>query len=164
MRTAGRARLFPGSGEHNHPPGGRNAACYKAFRPRAMRRLLFADDRGTVYDHPGLLAAARSGDEIVRPQERPAPLPAGARLVWLPGRRPVGVDPASGEPVVLREVKVGRRTVVPHAVGAVLPPGWTRTLLPAARRSPLAAAQGPVLPQWAYTAAAQGDRGPVAWA
>ena len=127
-----------------------------------MRRLLFADDRGTVYDHPGLLAAARSGDDVVQPRERPALLPAGARLVWLPGRRPVGVDSRSGAPVVLREVKVRRRTVIPHAVGAVLPPGWTRTLLPAAQRSPLAT--GSVLPQWAYTAAAQGDRGPVAWA
>src|SRR5574342_186206 len=129
-----------------------------------MRRLLFADDRGTVYDHPGLLAAARSGDEVLRPLERPVPLPPGARLVWLPGRRPVGADPATGEPVVLREVQVGRRTLVPHAVGAILPPGWTRTLLPAAQRPPLATAAGPVLPQWAYTAAAQGERGPVAWA
>ncbi|HEU4384642.1 MAG TPA: radical SAM protein [Anaeromyxobacteraceae bacterium] len=129
-----------------------------------MRRLLFADDRGTVYDHPRLLAAARSGDDVIDPRQRPVPLPPGARLVWLPGRRPVGVDPSTGEPVVLREVKVGRRTVVPHAVGAVLPPGWTRTLLPATRRLPLAVDQGPVLPQWAYTAAAQGDLGPVAWA
>jgi pyruvate-formate lyase-activating enzyme len=129
-----------------------------------MRRLLFADDRGTVYDHPRLLAAARTGDEVIRPRERPAPLPAGARLVWLPGRRPVGVDPATGEPVVLREVRVGRRSIVPHAVGATLPPGWTRTLLPAAPRPPLATAATPVLPQWAYTAAAQGERGPVAWA
>jgi pyruvate-formate lyase-activating enzyme len=66
--------------------------------------------------------------------------------------------------VVLREVKVGRRTVVPHAVGATLPPGYTRTFLPAAARPALATVRDtPVLPQWAYTAAAfQG--GPVAWA
>jgi pyruvate-formate lyase-activating enzyme len=61
-------------------------------------------------------------------------------------------------------VKVGRRTLVPHAIGATLPPGYTRTFLPAAARPPLAtAAATPVLPQWAYTAAAYGD-GPVAWA
>jgi pyruvate-formate lyase-activating enzyme len=128
-------------------------------------RLLFADDRGRVYDHPDLLAAVRSGDEVASPRERPLPLPAGATLTMLPGRRPVGVDPATGAPVVVREVKVGRRTLVPHAVGATLPPGFTRTCLPAASRPPLATvAESPILPQWAYTAAGWGEGGPVAWA
>jgi pyruvate-formate lyase-activating enzyme len=129
-----------------------------------MPRLLFADPRGAVYEHPRLLAAARSGDEILRPRERPVPLPAGANLCLLPGRRPVGIDPGSGEAVVLREARVGRRTIVPQAVGATLPPGYTRTLLPAAARPALATAESPVLPQWAYTAAGWSARGPVAWA
>jgi pyruvate-formate lyase-activating enzyme len=130
-----------------------------------MQRLLFADDRGRVYDHPDLLAAVRSGDDVLAPPERALPLPAGATLTMLPGRRPVGIDPATGERVVVREVKVGRRTLVPHAVGATLPPGYTRTFLPAAARPPLATvAEAPVLPQWAYTAAALGPRGPVTFA
>ena len=139
--------------------------------PRALRRtspmprLLFADDRGRVYDHPHLLAAVRSGDDVLRPPERPVPLPEGATLTFLPGRRPVGLDPESGALTVVREVKVGGRTLVPHAVGAALPPGWTRTFLPAAARPPLASvADAPVLPQWAYTAAGLGAAGPVAWA
>lgn len=130
-----------------------------------MQRLLFADDRGRVYDHPDLLAAVRSGDEVLPPPERPLPLPAGATLTMLPGRRPVGLDPATGEPVVVGEARVGRRRIVPHAVGATLPPGYTRTFLPAAARPPLATvAEAPILPQWAYTAAALGPDGPVAWA
>jgi pyruvate-formate lyase-activating enzyme len=77
----------------------------------------------------------------------------------------VGIDPATGALTVLREVRIGRRRVVPHAVGATLPPGFTRTLLPAAARPPLAPAGGsPMLPQWAYTAAGLGEGGPVAWA
>jgi pyruvate-formate lyase-activating enzyme len=128
-----------------------------------MPRLLFADDRGRVYDHPELLAAVRTGDEVVSPGERPLPLPDGATLTMLPGRRPVGLDPTSGARVVLREVRVGRRTIVPHAVGATLPPGFTRTFLPAAARPTLATVEVPTLPQWAYTAAAF-DGGPVAWA
>jgi len=150
-------------------------------------RLLFADSRGVVYDHPRLLAAARSGDDLFAPREAAIPLPEGARLCLLPGRRPVGIDPDTGEQVVLSEVKVGRKTLVPHAVGATLPPGFTRTLLPAAalpaavpgsargegdgsrggRKGPLVAPasdESPVLPQWAYTAAALGDDGPVAFA
>jgi pyruvate-formate lyase-activating enzyme len=83
----------------------------------------------------------------------------------LPGRRPVGLDPESGALTVLHEVKVGRRRFVPHAVGATLPPGFTRTYLPAAARAALAvASQTPILPQWAYTAAALGPRGFVAFA
>ncbi len=128
-------------------------------------RLLFADARGVVYDHPSLLAAVRSGDDVLAPPERPSRLPEGGTLCMLPGRRPVGIDPETGELVTVREVKVGRRTFVPHAVGATLPPGWTRALLPAAARSALArAGEAPVLPQWAYTAAALGEEGPVAFA
>ena len=128
-------------------------------------RLLFADDRGRVYDHPELLAAVRSGDDLAPPPERPVPLPGGATLTMLPGRRPVGIDPATGAVVVLREVKVGRRRLVPHAVGATLPPGYTRTFLPAAARPPLApVTDAPILPQWAYTAAALDGDAPAVWA
>src|SRR5205823_6260248 len=79
----------------------------------------------------------------------------------LPGRRPLGLDPRSGSVVELREMNIGRRMAKVSAVGAVLPPGWTRLSLPAYRTSPVA----PVLPQWAYTAAAwDNDRGHVAYA
>jgi pyruvate-formate lyase-activating enzyme len=130
-----------------------------------MQRLLFADDRGTVYDHPALLAAVRTGDAVVAPEERPIAAPEGTTLCLLPGRRPVGIDPASGELVVLHEIKIGRRRVVPHAVGATLPPGFTRTFLPAAARPALPAlGEAPVLTQWAYTAAGLGAAGTVVWA
>jgi pyruvate-formate lyase-activating enzyme len=139
-----------------------------ARRPPAAQaapRLLFADDAGTVYDHPTLLAAVRTGDDVIAPPEAPVAAPEGAALCFLPGRRPVGVDPATGATTVVREVRIGRRRVVPHAVGATLPPGWTRTFLPAAARPPLATAgDAPILPQWAYTAAALGGEGPVVWA
>ena len=130
-----------------------------------MPRLLFADDRGVVYDHPALRAAVRTGETLLGPPERPVPMPEGARLAFLPGRRPVGVHPRDGSLVVLHEVRVGRRRIVPHAVGATLPPGYTRTFLPASARPALPLADAaPVLPQWAYTAAAQGAGGPVVWA
>jgi wyosine [tRNA(Phe)-imidazoG37] synthetase (radical SAM superfamily) len=129
-----------------------------------MFRLLFADEKGVVYDHPRLLAAARTGGDLVRPGGSPVPLPTGGSLCVLPGRRPVGFDPDTGERVVLEEERIGRRRVVPVAVGATLPPGYTRTLLPAAARPLPGASLAPILPQWAYTAAALGPDGPVAWA
>jgi pyruvate-formate lyase-activating enzyme len=132
---------------------------------RRMARLLFADDRGVVYDHPTLRAAVRSGEALLAPSERPLRLPEGASLSLLPGRRPVGLDPASGALTVLHEVRVGRRRFVPHAVGATLPPGYTRTYLPAVARPALPVAGGaPVLPQWAYTAAAFSGGGFAVWA
>jgi pyruvate-formate lyase-activating enzyme len=130
-----------------------------------MPNLLFADDQGVVYDYPELLAAVRSGEDLLSPPERPIPLPEGAALAMLPGRRPVGIDPATGQLTTLDEVLVGRRRIVPHAVGATLPPGFTRTFLPAVARKALAiSGDAPILPQWAYTAAAATPGGFVAWA
>ncbi len=122
-----------------------------------MLKLLFADEKGQVYEHPELLASVRGGVAL----SAAMPLPPHASLSVLPGRRPVGFDD-TGRAVEVGEVRIGRRTIRPSAVAAVLPPGWTRTELPAFRKLAIA----PVLPQWAYTAAAWDDtRGcHVAWA
>jgi wyosine [tRNA(Phe)-imidazoG37] synthetase (radical SAM superfamily) len=127
--------------------------------PSSAPRLLFADAEGRVMDHPRLLASVRSAEELLAPPEAPIPLPAGARLAHLPGRRPVGVDPETGELSLLRELVVRGRRIEPHAVAALLPPGYTRTFLPGEVQ-----ADGPLLPQWAYTAAAWGGGEAVAWA
>jgi len=114
-----------------------------------------------VYEHPELLALVRDGRAAAPAADVPIPLPPFAQLAALPGRTPLGLDPRTGATVELREMKIGRRTVRVRAVGAVLPPGWTRSALPAYRTSALA----PVLPQWAYTAAAWDARlGQVAYA
>ncbi|RKG79112.1 radical SAM protein [Corallococcus terminator] len=122
-------------------------------------KLLFADPKGRVMEHPYLIATLRSGEELVPPQDKPIALPAAGRLVHLPGRLPVGLNPDSGELELVREMKMGGKTFVPNAVGALLPPGYTRTFLPGEVKG-----DGPVLPQWAYTAAAWGEKGPLAWA
>ena len=123
--------------------------------------LLVADPSGKVREHPRLLATVRSGDEVLLPPEAGVALPEDGRLVHLPGRRPVGVDPDTGALVLVSEVEVGRRRFVPDAVGALVPPGWTRTYLPGEVK-----ADGPLLPQWAYTGAGwDGQRGgAVVWA
>ena len=122
-------------------------------------KLLFADPKGRVMEHPYLIATLRSGEELVPPQDRPIPLPSAGRLVHLPGRLPVGLNPETGELELVREMKVGGKSFVPNAVGALLPPGYTRTFLPGEVKG-----DGPILPQWAYTAAAWGEDGPVTWA
>lgn len=84
--------------------------------------LVYADKKGNVYDHPGILAVARNGDILTEIMEDELiPLPEGATLVSLPGTVPVGMDPDTGEMSKLDGY---------NAVGALIPQGFTRLLLP----------------------------------
>ena len=113
-------------------------------------RLLYADADGKIYDHPTLLAAAEAGRGSARvPESELAGLPAGSELFALPGRRPVGLDPDTGDPVVLRELPGGGRGS-PRAVAAFISPAYTRTHNPAFERE----GDAPELPLFAYTAVA----------
>ena len=118
--------------------------------------LLFADERGQVFDHPELLALVGDPQALPAmlgaglPRDAARPLPTFAGLQALPGRAPIGLDPISGKAVVLSEIKLGKKVIRARAVAAVLPPGWTRLAVPAFQQRPIA----PVLPQWAYAAAA----------
>lgn len=85
--------------------------------------LVYADEKGNVYDHASLYGLARSADMIVEIMEDELiPLPEGATLVSLPNTRPVGMNPESGEMVSLPGDM--------QAVGALLPQGFTRLCLP----------------------------------
>ncbi|MEE4565717.1 radical SAM protein [Paenibacillus polymyxa] len=85
--------------------------------------LVYADEKGNVYDHASLYGLARSADMIVEIMEDELiPLPEGAALVSLPSTRPVGMNPETGEMVSLP----GNM----QAVGALLPQGFTRLCLP----------------------------------
>jgi len=109
-------------------------------------------------EHPHLLATIRSGEELLPANGEHVELPRHAKLVHLPGRLPVGVRERTGELELLREITANGATFVPSAVGALLPPGYTRTFLPGEVK-----ADGPVLPQWAYAAAAWVGRRAVTW-
>lgn len=113
-------------------------------------RLLLADDAGRIYDHPSLLLAGQSWDRTLPPAGRrdTMPLPAGTELAYLPGRRPVGLDPDSGQQVCVERFAVDGHEFQPLAVAALPPPGHLRHLLPAARIDPAA----PALPLRSYCA------------
>ncbi|HWR08762.1 radical SAM protein [Sporomusa sp.] len=104
-----------------------------------MITALYADNNGEIFDAPGYQAAARLGAGYLA--LKPADLirlPEGAELMFLPGRDAVYL--AGGVPKRMK----GRQ-----AVAAMLPVGYTRTLLPAYERQ-----QGaPQLPLFGYTAA-----------
>ncbi|SMB88119.1 Pyruvate-formate lyase-activating enzyme [Desulfonispora thiosulfatigenes DSM 11270] len=88
-----------------------------------MFHFVYADDEGNAYNHPNLLAVARLGASFVEPtEEELIPLPEGASLTMIPNRTPIVMD---------IEGNFKKYTKTGWAVGALLPQGYTRTLLPA---------------------------------
>jgi pyruvate-formate lyase-activating enzyme len=110
-----------------------------------MLRLVVADRSGAIRVMPDAHPAARSG-RSVRPLARAdvIPLPEGATVAHLPGRRALAVDRAG------RVVAMDDRWL---PVAAILPFGYLRTLLPASR--PVRGA--PRLPLFGYTAVGERD-------
>ena len=101
--------------------------------------LLVADTNGNIYDHPDLYMLCRRGSEwaLPRPDEL-MPLPEESELFLLPARNAVGLDPETGETVVMEEL----------AVAAFAAPAHTLTAHPAYVSAP----DAPVLPLFAYGA------------
>ncbi|HZG83302.1 radical SAM protein [Paenibacillus sp.] len=111
--------------------------------------LVYADASGNVYDHPEYLALGRGGDVITEVMEDELiPLPEGATLVSLPGTRPVALHAETSEMIRVDEDDV-------YAVGALLPQGFTRLLLPGYVKRPGAEP----LPLFGYTAVVWKDGG-----
>jgi pyruvate-formate lyase-activating enzyme len=82
---------------------------------------LYAAEDGEIYDAPGMAGMGRIGKDNIRLRpEDLIPLPESADLMFLPDRQAVG-SAADGEAMPMS----GR------AVAAILPAGYTRTLLPA---------------------------------
>lgn len=100
---------------------------------------LIADERGNIFDVPEFEGVGRVGEKFfkLRP-ENLIKLPDSADLMFLPERRAVGFK--RGEFLPLN----GR------AVSAILPQGFTRTHLPAFKRS----SRAKFLPLYGYTAVA----------
>jgi len=112
-------------------------------------RLVYADPEGEILDHATLGMAGQSGTEVVPvPAEDLIRIPEGSKLFTMPDSRPVAWDGRRHAFRPVERVRVGGRSFAPTTVAAFLPPGYTRTLLPAAHYP---AAHVP-LPLWSYTA------------
>lgn len=86
-----------------------------------------------MYDHRSLRATGRTGDRLVEvAEEELERMPEGASLVLVPGGVPVGITRAGRFSTLDRNPWVEGRA---WAVGALLPQGYTRTLLPSYKRS-----------------------------
>ena len=115
----------------------------------ASSRLVVADPDGQILDHPSLRMAGRSGAAVVSvPPGDLLRIPEGSKLFTMPGSCPVAWNPRQKGFRSVPRVQVGGRRFSCNTVAAFLPPGYTRTLLPAAAYS----TPQPPLPLWSYTA------------
>ena len=94
---------------------------------KSVACLLYSTPQGEIYEEPGLQALAFG--EIPLQEADLIPLPDGATLSMMPNRLAVGRK-RSGERLVLAN-SCG------WAVAALLPIGYTRTLLPAYEKLPI---------------------------
>jgi pyruvate-formate lyase-activating enzyme len=96
-----------------------------------MYNLLFANEKGEVLDHPQLGMTGRLGNQWVEPLEAEIiPLPQGATLTMVPARLPLGICLETGNFKSLSSNPFTDQDEKVWAVAALLPQGYTRTLLP----------------------------------
>jgi pyruvate-formate lyase-activating enzyme len=112
-------------------------------------KLLFADENGTIYDHPFLEMLGCSGSAFVQPDAATLTvLPEMSKLYFHPGCPPYGWDPRQKKIVLLEHTIIDKRRVRCSAVSTFIQQGWVRLLLPAMEY----AGQKETLPMWAYSA------------
>lgn len=119
-------------------------------------QLLVSDCHGKLYEHPLLCATVWNGDGMRCAGKADfVPLDPDGGVLMLPGRKPVGCDPVTGRLEVVERLRVNSRSIDCFAVAAFAPVWQTRTLLPAYEST----AAAPMLPLYAYAAAAAGPGG-----
>ncbi|TWJ33360.1 radical SAM protein [Geobacter argillaceus] len=112
-------------------------------------KLLYADRKGNIYDHPYLEMAGMNGQEPVLPEEvELIPLPDDSRLFTIPDTPPIAWNGKNRQFTTVATVREGKREERVQAVSAFMAPGYVRTLLPACDYS----RKRIHLPLWSYTA------------
>jgi pyruvate-formate lyase-activating enzyme len=109
-----------------------------------MFAAVYADTKGNAFIDERHLAVGRTGAYYAElTEEQLIPMPAGATLALVPGRRAVGIRPDDGSFSTLGSGRL--------ALAALLPQGYTRLALPAYH------GEGEPLPLFGYTAVAWKD-------
>ena len=111
--------------------------------------MMFSDSDGRIYDHPYYrMAGFSSRHPYPITSEDLMPMPEFSKLFYLPESAPIGIDPETGEYVVVPNMDINGKNERICAVAAFPEPGVVRTHLPAADYS----TKSYLLPAWAYTA------------
>lgn len=117
--------------------------------PKRLPKMLYADSKGNIFDHPELCMAGMNGTEPVLPENMELiPLPEDSRLFTMPDMPPIAWDQKNKRYVTVETVREGKQSRRIQAVAAFMAPGYVRTLLPACSYSH----KKTHLPLWSYTA------------
>src|SRR6266545_808723 len=101
------------------------------MKAKILPKLLYADSKGNIFDHPHLCMAGINGTEPVLPEDvELIPLPEGSRLFTIPATPPLAWDNRLKKFVTVETVRDGKRDMKVQAVSAFMAPGYVRTLLP----------------------------------
>lgn len=121
---------------------------------RRLPRMIYADEKGNIFDHDELCMAGMNGTTPVVPDDvELIPLPEDSRLFTMPSMSPIAWDSRKKGFVTIDSVREGRRSQRIQAVSAFMAPGYVRTLLPACDYS----TKRTQLPLWSYTAVGWDD-------
>ncbi|MBI5484207.1 MAG: radical SAM protein [Deltaproteobacteria bacterium] len=116
---------------------------------RRLPKMIYADEKGNIFDHPELCMAGMNGSVALLPEEiELIPLPEDSRLFTMPAMPPVAWDARKKRFITVENIREGKRQTRIQAVSAFMAPGYLRTLLPACDYS----AKKSLLPLWSYTA------------
>jgi wyosine [tRNA(Phe)-imidazoG37] synthetase (radical SAM superfamily) len=122
--------------------------------PRTFPSLLFATSTGEILDYGSLAMAGNAAGRFYKPQlEDLIELPPGSELFTLPGRRPIGIEPETGEPALLDTHPYNPGESI-QAVAAFMAPAHTAIYTAAYKTIETKAA---LLPLFAYTAVGWAD-------
>jgi len=114
------------------------------MKPNKQPRLLYADEEGSIFDHPELRLLCRKGEHVLPPGPKDMiPLPEGSDIFLLPRRNALGMNPESGDFEYLEA----------NPVAAFVSPGHTMTGAAAYLTEP----DSDPLPLFAYAAVGYAD-------
>jgi pyruvate-formate lyase-activating enzyme len=111
--------------------------------------MLYADNNGTIYEHPYYRMAGFSGASIAALEDEDLiQMPEFSKLFFIPDCPPIGLDPSTGEYSLVPEIVDGGVTKKCLAVASFPEPGFVRSHLPAVDYSN----KSYILPMWGYAA------------
>ena len=116
---------------------------------RRLPKMIYADQKGNIFDHPDLCMAGMNGSVPTLPEEvELIPLPEDSKLFTMPAMPPIAWDSRKKVFTTVDTLREGKRSRPIQAVSAFMAPGYLRTLLPACDYS----RKTVPLPLWSYTA------------
>lgn len=121
----------------------------KPVHPHKIPNMVYANGQGEILDLPDVEMAGRAGRWFFRPELTDIiPLPEGSDVFVLPNRMPIGIDPVSGDPVLVNENPEGAHLGI-QAVAGFMSPAHTAIYTAAFEKDQT---DPPHLPLFAYTA------------